>query len=68
MTTLVHDLLDLPEAVRKGDFVQGLTDGIASPVASRRDYLISQEGARSVECSPGLEARPARYVATGDDA
>jgi len=41
MTTLVHDLLDLPEAVRKGDFVQGLTDGIAKPEATLRDYAIT---------------------------
>jgi hypothetical protein len=41
MTTRVHDLLDLPEAVRKGDFVQGLTDGIAKPEATLRDYAIT---------------------------
>lgn len=41
MPTLVHDLLDLPEAVRKGDFVQGLTDGIARPEATLRDYAIT---------------------------
>lgn len=41
MTTLVHDLLDLPKTVGKGDFVQGLTDGIAKPEATLRDYAIT---------------------------
>ena len=41
MTTLIHDLLDLPEAVRKGDFVQSLAAGIASPEATVRDYAIT---------------------------
>jgi hypothetical protein len=41
MSALVHDLLDLPEAVRKGDFVQGLADGIARPEATLRDYAIT---------------------------
>ncbi|MDX9722322.1 MAG: hypothetical protein RBU37_16380 [Myxococcota bacterium] len=41
MTKLIHDLLELPEAVRKGDFVQGLTDGIAKPEATLRDYAIT---------------------------
>jgi hypothetical protein len=41
MSNLVHDLLELPEAVRKGDFVQGLTEGIAKPDATLRDYAIT---------------------------
>lgn len=40
MSTLIHDLLDLPAAVRKGDFVQGLAEGIARPEATLRDYAI----------------------------
>ena len=43
MTILVHALLDLPEAVRKGDFVQGLADGIARPEATLRDYAITSK-------------------------
>lgn len=39
--TRIHDLLDLPEAVRKGDFVQGLADGIARPELTLRDYAIT---------------------------
>ena len=41
MTPLLRDLLDLPAAVRKGDFVQGLADGIARPEATLRDYAIT---------------------------
>jgi hypothetical protein len=28
---LIHDLLDLPEAVRKGDLVQDVTGAIGNP-------------------------------------
>lgn len=49
MTVLVHDLLDLPEAVRKGDFVQGLTDGIAKPEATLRDYAITPKIVQSFQ-------------------
>ena len=38
---LVRDLLDLPKAVLKGDFVQGLAEGIAKPAATLRDYAIT---------------------------
>lgn len=38
---LVHDLLALPDAVRKGDFVQDLTGGIADPERTLRDYAIT---------------------------
>jgi hypothetical protein len=51
MTTLVHDLLDLPEAVRKGDFVQGLTDGIANPEAR-----CATTRSRPRSCSPSERA------------
>ncbi|MDY0058882.1 MAG: hypothetical protein RBU45_03650 [Myxococcota bacterium] len=40
MSTFVRELLDLPAAIRKGDFVQGLADGIARPEATLRDYAI----------------------------
>jgi hypothetical protein len=39
--TLIHDLLDLPPSVRKGDFVQALTDGIARPEQTLADYAIT---------------------------
>jgi hypothetical protein len=49
MTTLIHDLLDLPEAVRKGDFVQGLSEGIARPEATLRDYAITPKIVQSFQ-------------------
>jgi len=41
MPTRVHELLELPDAVRKGDFVQGLTEGIQSPAETVRNYAIT---------------------------
>src|SRR5687768_11117186 len=41
MTTRIHDLLDLPQAVRKGDFVQDLTGGISHPERTVADYAIT---------------------------
>ncbi len=49
MSALIRDLLDLPEAVRKGDFVQGLNDGIANPEATLRDYAITPKIVQSFE-------------------
>ena len=39
--TKIHDLLDLPEAVRKGDFVQVLADSIEAPEETVRSYAIT---------------------------
>ena len=39
--TRIHDLLDLPKAVRKGDFVQSLAGGIQSPDRTVDDYAIT---------------------------
>ena len=49
MTTHIHELLDLPEAVRKGDFVQGLTSGIANPDRTVRDYAITPKIVQTFE-------------------
>jgi hypothetical protein len=49
MTTRIHDLLDLPVAVRKGDFVQDLTGGIAQPERTVRDYAITPKIAQTFE-------------------
>ena len=51
MTPLVHDLLDLPSAVRKGDFVQGLADGIARPELTLRDYAITPKIVQSFQAA-----------------
>lgn len=47
--TRIHDLLDLPEAVRKGDFVQDLTGGIGNPERTVRDYAITPKIAQTFE-------------------
>ncbi len=49
MTTRIHDLLDLPEAVRKGDFVQDLTGGIAAPERTVKDYAITPKIVQTFE-------------------
>src|SRR5262245_63358102 len=49
MTTHIHDLLDLPEAVRKGDFVQDLTGGIGNPERTVRDYAITTKIVQTFE-------------------
>ena len=49
MTTRIHELLDLPEAVRKGDFVQDLTGGISNPDRTVRDYAITPKIVQTFE-------------------
>src|SRR5262245_38980181 len=49
MTTHIHDLLDLPEAVRKGDFVQDLTGGISNPERTVNDYAITPKLVQTFE-------------------
>jgi hypothetical protein len=49
MTTRFHDLLDLPDAVRKGDFVQDLTGGIAHPERTVKDYAITPKIVQTFE-------------------
>ena len=49
MTTRIHDLLDLPQAIRKGDFVQDLTGGIGNPERTVRDYAITPKIVQTFE-------------------
>jgi len=49
MTTRIHELLDLPEAVRKGDFVQDLTGGISNPERTVKDYAITPKIVQTFE-------------------
>ena len=49
MTTRIHDLLDLPEAIRKGDFVQDLTGGISNPQRTVKDYAITPKIVQTFE-------------------
>lgn len=41
MATLIHDLLKLPQSVRKGDFVQDLAGGVADPQRTVDTYAIT---------------------------
>ncbi|MBK7402882.1 MAG: hypothetical protein IPJ34_43325 [Myxococcales bacterium] len=49
LVTRIHDLLDLPEAIRKGDFVQDLTGGIGNPDRTVRDYAITPKIVQTFE-------------------
>lgn len=49
MTTRIHDLLDLPQSVRKGDFVADLTGGIGNPERTVRDYAITPKIVQTFE-------------------
>lgn len=43
MPKLISELLDLPEQVRKGDFVLNLSHGITDPEATLRDYVVTEQ-------------------------
>lgn len=56
MTTRIHELLDLPESVRKGDFVQDLTGGIAQPERTVQDYAPTVRSRRPSSTLPAAAA------------
>ncbi len=41
--TLLHDLLDIPERIQKGDFVLRLAEGVTRPDETLRDYVVTPE-------------------------
>lgn len=43
MTTLLKDLIDIPEQVQKGDFVLRLTEGVIRSEETLRDYVVTPE-------------------------
>lgn len=47
--SLIHELLDLPPAVRKGDYVQDLTGGIKNPDKTVGDYAITAKIVQSYQ-------------------
>jgi len=51
MTTLIKDLIDLPERVHSGDFVLKLADGVAHPQATLRDYVVTSQLARCFDAA-----------------
>ena len=47
MTKLISELLDLPERVRKGDFVLNLSQGVTEPQKTLERYVVTPQ---LVEC------------------
>ena len=43
MTTLLKDLIEIPEQVQKGDFVLRLTEGVIRAEETLRDYVVTPE-------------------------
>jgi hypothetical protein len=43
MTTLIQDLIDLPEKVHSGDFVLKLTEGVSKPEATLAPYVVTPQ-------------------------
>ncbi|MBI5446424.1 MAG: phage resistance protein [Deltaproteobacteria bacterium] len=43
MTTLVKDLISIPERVHRGDFVLRLTEGVVRPDETLRDYVVTPQ-------------------------
>ena len=46
MTTLIRELIDIPEQVYRGDFVLRLTEGVTHPRETLRDYVVTEQLAR----------------------
>lgn len=44
--TLLRDLIEIPTAVHSDDFVLRLTEGVAKPEATLRDYVVTEQLAR----------------------
>ncbi len=43
MTRLLRELIDIPEAVQKGDFVMSLADGVAHSHATLENYVVTDQ-------------------------
>ena len=43
MTTLIRELIEIPEAVHKGDFVLKLTEGVTKPEQTVKDYVVTEQ-------------------------
>ncbi len=51
MTTLIKDLIDIPDRVQKGDFVLKLSEDIQRPDVVLKDYVVAPELARNFDAS-----------------
>jgi len=54
--TLLKDLITIPEAVHKGDFVMSLAGGVADPEATLRDYVVTPQLAEAYGNAMGFIA------------
>ena len=54
MTTLIKELIDIPEEVRGGDFVLKLTDGVTQPEQTLAPYVVTKQLAKCFDESLSL--------------
>lgn len=52
--TTVRELFDIPEQIRKGDFVLKLAEGVANPRETAQSYVVTQGLARAFDQALGL--------------
>ena len=55
--SLISELLDLPEQVRKGDFVLNLSEGVTEPEQTLDEYVVTPAARRLLRRRPGLHPR-----------
>jgi len=65
MPTFIKDLIDLPDQVRRGDFVLRLTEGVTKPEETVASYVVTPQLVHSFDDALGLirsgiEGAPAR--------
>jgi hypothetical protein len=54
MTTYIKDLIELPDQVRRGDFVLRLTEGVTKPQETVETYVVTPQLVRSFDDALGL--------------
>ena len=52
--TLIKDLIEIPEAVHRGDFVLKLTEGVTDPQKTVADYVVTDQLARCFDDALGF--------------
>ncbi|MEJ7787451.1 MAG: hypothetical protein WKF96_21820, partial [Solirubrobacteraceae bacterium] len=56
MSTLLSDLIEIPNQVNKGDFVMSLRDGVNDPTATLRHYVVTEQLVRAYDNALGFIA------------
>ena len=54
MTTYIRDLIELPDRVRRGDFVLRLTEGVTKPEETIDNYVVTPQLVDSFDEALGL--------------